>query len=223
MTFCGGLFGWASDSRATRLLVLRVGSETAPCREPGRPVLAGAPCEWVAMRVSKQEERRTKTTPEPPPRGHDVAPGRRSLSGARRQCCHRVPRVEDPRWRYFGKQPDAHASFSFSMRRFAAVIRSTPLAGVDCRPVKQGNGSRGAHQATAATALNTVSRPKTAETSHGKKSVAGAAIGSLLFWSSRIFVQETEPNNETPAHVGLQIDPGCGRSRRSRAALATCK
>ncbi len=84
----------------------------------------------VAGVFPKQEERRTKATPEPPPRGHDVAHGRRSLSGARRQCCHRVARIRDPRWRYFGRQPDAHASFVFFRRRFHAAIRPTPFSGV---------------------------------------------------------------------------------------------
>jgi len=78
---------------------------------------------------------------QPPPRGHDVAKGRpafaggrRSLSGARRLCCHRVARVVDPRWRYFGRQLDAHACFGFSMRRFSAAIRPTPFTGVNHRP-----------------------------------------------------------------------------------------
>ena len=89
---------------------------------------------WMIGCSPKQEERRTKATPEPPPRGHDIAPGRRSLSGARRQCCHRVARVRDPSWRYFGRQPDAHASFEFFMRRLNAAIRPTPFTGVNHRP-----------------------------------------------------------------------------------------
>lgn len=88
---------------------------------------------WVVTCFPKQEERQTKATPEPPPRGHDVAPGRRSVSGARRQCCRRVGRVGDPRWRYFGRQPDAHASFEFSVRRFHAAVRPTPLTRVTHR------------------------------------------------------------------------------------------
>ncbi len=48
---------------------------------PAEPMAIG---KWVVARSPKQEERRTKATPEPPPRGHDVAHGRRSLSGARR-------------------------------------------------------------------------------------------------------------------------------------------
>jgi len=112
---------------------LRSGPQIRRSRTSVRSPLLTAPLGYVAARLAsscrrslKQEERRTKATPEPPPRGHDVAHGRRSLSGARRLCCHRVARVGDPRWRYFGRQPDAHASFEFFVRQLRAAFNPTP-------------------------------------------------------------------------------------------------
>jgi hypothetical protein len=77
-------------------------------------------------RLPNKEERRTKATPEPPPRGHDVAHGRRSLPGARRLCCHRVSRAREPELAVFRETAGRSRVIQFFMRRVAAATCSTP-------------------------------------------------------------------------------------------------